>query len=89
MLPSDVNLLLARKINLAQKIEKLLTAELGAEAVDREPRLVFGIRMFRPNAVVTLPTGKRIAIEAKLARLSPQMNVLLASSPSLRTGIPQ
>ncbi|MBH5144222.1 MULTISPECIES: hypothetical protein [Rhodococcus erythropolis group] len=82
ILPSDMNLLLAREINLAQKIEKLLTAEFGAEAVDREPRSGFGIRRFRPDAVVTLPTGKRIAVEAKVG--PPQMNILIKTAAAAK-----
>lgn len=82
ILPADANLQRARDIKLAQKTEQLLIAEFGTAAVDRQPLFAIGSRVFRPDAVVTLPIGKRIAVEAKVG--PPQMNVLIKMAAAAR-----
>ncbi|NHE67788.1 hypothetical protein G9U53_26130 [Rhodococcus sp. D-46] len=61
---SESNLLTAHSIRHEQNVEKLLVEAFGTGAVERHP----AFPALRPDAVVTLPSGKRVAVEAKAGR---------------------
>jgi len=60
----DANLRTAHAIRHQRNVHNLLVEAFGADAVEWQP----SFPSFRPDAVVTLPSGKRVAVEAKAGR---------------------